>query len=86
MREDGHTVELKMVITRYVGKRIEFDENGVAKLPVFHLDEQIVTSAVVWDAQTVAVSKRFDGKMVVILVTPTLIAPDGNRVHHDSGQ
>jgi hypothetical protein len=44
----------------------------------------MIANAVVWDGQTVGVARRFDGKKLVVFVTPTLIDPAGNRVHSDS--
>ncbi len=51
--------------------------------PIFGVSE-MSSSAVVWDGQTVAMARRFDGKKVVVFVTPTLIDPAGNRVYPET--
>lgn len=80
IREDDQSIDLKIVISKTSNEQFEPVKHGGAELPVFRL-QQVDASASVWDGQTVVMSRRFDEKKVVVLITPTLITREGNRVH-----
>ena len=65
-------------------KQIEFTKSGDAKLPAFSPSELHNASAVVWNGQSAAITSRFGGEKVVILVTATLIDPAGNPIHAEA--
>ena len=78
VRPDGRSIDLKISVSNY--KRVELDESGIAKPSVVDPAHLVTATSAVWDGQTVALTKRFEEKKIVILVTPTLIDPAGNRI------
>ena len=86
VNKDGYTIQLTVSATLIPGISKDIDEDAVARHLTTIRVKQFETSATVWDGQTIALTHRFDGKQVVLFVTPTLIAPNGNRVPPDAGQ
>ncbi len=80
---DGHSVMLNLVASKMTDKPVLPDELKDTSLPVFGLS-QLTANAMVWDGQTVAMTRRTEGRKLVVLVTPTLIDPAGNRVHPET--
>ncbi len=104
---DGYTISMTVIptVTEFLG----YDENRTSRVPVYikgkkewvtmplpkFRNRQIVTSALVWDGQTLMVGNPIDAnnqivekpgdgkKRLFVLVTPTIIDPGGNRVHKD---
>ena len=77
MREDGQTLDLKMLAS--LENSHFLDNNGVMGLGII-TDKNLVSSAVVWDGQTVVMTKRLGDQQFAIFVTTTLIDRAGNRV------
>jgi len=91
VRADGITIDLSVSVrlweTKPPSKEAEISINPPLS------DTNPWTSAVVWDGQTVAISKRLNSaaaprspattsdQLLVVFVSPTLIDPAGNRLH-----
>ena len=83
VQEDGQSVALILIANKYKDRPVVTYAGNVMPLPVIPKD-MVPANAVVWDGQTVALTKRYEGRKVVIFVTPTLIDSAGNRVHPES--
>jgi hypothetical protein len=86
VNNDRYTIQMTVIARLIPEMPKNLGEDPVARNLAAIRVKQFETSATVWDKQTIALTHRFDGKKVVVLVTPTLIDPVGNRVHPDSGQ
>ena len=75
--DDGLAIELKMIGS--LERTYELNASGVPEQKI-NSDNNQVSNAVIHDGQTVAVFWKWGQQNVVMLVTPTLIDPAGNRI------
>ena len=75
---DGQTIQLTLF--GRLEDTYQVKDDGTLHLP-FMADTSQITSAVVWDGQTIAAFKKSGDQPFVMFVTPTLIDPAGNRLH-----
>lgn len=82
LRADGWTIELGF------WGRMEEDTSSVPVddtlgLPIIQ-DTKLFVNTIVWDGQTVAMTKQITGKSLVMLITPRMIDAAGNPVHAET--